>query len=245
MDSGVFDSDLNKDYSLDDGKKTQNTSENSNGTELGEKNAVDDDSVDKSYEAAKKASNGSFSMGGDKKEDEEVRYTDEELELAEQLIFSGAAEKIYTHDRFKGFSVTLGTLRANDYDMIDTIIMDDLEKSNTGDNPTISDNTLTHRRDLYRLALTVKKINSEEIVKGPNTFKVLKSGITKYFSLMSEGDLEKTEKLLDIIKSSVRLRADKIREKPSSIVDWLITKHSEFENKMYEIINRSDDILGK
>lgn len=164
----------------------------------------------------------------------------EDLKLAEQLLFQGYAEKVYTPPNFDNIQITICSNTPDEINLIEEMLFDMVKASeNTEGDPTISDSEINSRRSLYSLALSLVGINGKDIC--PNRIghlAVIKKAILRLPELELEGNIENLKSLRDEIKKSIKMRTLEIRKKPTPVIDMISKYRYEFNTTMFSIMNK-------
>jgi len=170
------------------------------------------------------------------------KYSEEDLKLAEELLFNGFARKEVKLS--EKTSATLYSTNANEIAIVNELMFDFVKKYEMTDGKlNVNQKTIDHMNQLYMLAISFKGLNDKEMSESRNrALEVLKNAFKKLSDLEIEGDLEKHQKLLDEIKNAIRGRAAEIKRMSASAIDALSFKRYEFERAMYDIITRGDII---
>lgn len=208
-------------------------------------------------EAAKKSlpkedmvNNLNNALSGKDKESEKIekelgemeKFTEEDISLAEQLLFNGYAQKdLKLTDKVV---ITVTSMTAVEVDLVNEMMYEFGKKFETSDGRfDVSQKTIDHMNTLYLLSVSFRGFNGKDLSETrTRSLDLLKNAFKQLNSLEIEGDLEKIKKLRTDIKDAVRARALEIKRMPTPVIDAISRKRSEFESMMYSIINRGDVI---
>ena len=187
------------------------------------------------------------SLKEDMKEfDEQMKISDEDVALAEQVIFRGYAELEVTMANIPGHRFTLCTTSAEDMSLIDEILFDMVKakENEKGDVDLPSQHVQTMRNALF-LALGFKGVDGKDFCDEPiYQMMTIKKAVIKIKEYENAGDLPKMNAMSADLKRSVKYRAIRIKRYPTPVVDFLANKKFEFDQKMYTIM-MSEKILPK
>lgn len=164
--------------------------------------------------------------------------SDEDIELAEQVIFKGYAEKEVTIPNLPGHKFTICTTSAEDMSVIDEIIFDMVheheDKDGQIDLPAQHVQTM---RSALILAMGFVGMDGEEYCDEPvHKINAIKRGVIKVKDYEYEGDLEKAKALNGSLKKSLKHRAVRVRRLPTPVIDFLSNAKFEFDTTMYQIM---------
>ena len=201
------------------------------------------DMVDKANQAL---SNGSSIQKDMREFDEFEKISDEDLALAEQIVFKGYAEYNVVIPNMPSHVFTLCTSSAEDMSIIDEILYDMVKQreDKTGDVDLPAQHVETMKAALF-LALGFKGADGKDFCDEPiNQMMTIKRAIIKIKELEYAGEMEKAKSLNDSLKKSLKYRAVRMRRYPTPVIDFLSHKKYEFDTKMYTIM-MSDKIIPK
>lgn len=170
--------------------------------------------------------------------------SEEDLKLAEELIFKGYVE--YEEEiefiKEKKHKACLCSITAEEIDIVNEMVFE-LVKGKENDEGQIDmpQNSVSLKNQFYTLALSFKGFNQADYVKERNySLSLIKSVIIKLPDFEIEGNIEKYNKIREEVKKAIKIRASKLRNLPTPVVDFLSNKKYQFEKKMYEIMNKKD-----
>jgi len=172
------------------------------------------------------------------------QYTEEDLRLAEELLFNGFAQKdIRLTEKT---TATVYSINANEMQLINEMMFEFTKQYELADGKLdVSQRTMDLMNQLYVLSLSFKGYNGNDIVPvKAGSLDLIKSAFKRMAETEIAGQIEIFDKLREEIKIVVKKRAAEIKKLPASIIDVLSSKRYEFENTMYAIVNRGD-ILPK
>ena len=181
-------------------------------------------------------------------EDKKIaEISEEDLELAQQLIFKGFAEKDVKFGALD-VTVTVVSTSANDVEMINDMVKDyidfyDKDRKKDGE---VAYETPVYNLESYRntvmLALSISSVNGKDICEDNPQAKlqIIKSGIEKINKLNAVGDITKAEEMKEDIKKRVNYRARTIASYPIPVIDFFSRAKMEFDDKMMEVLSNED-----
>jgi len=168
------------------------------------------------------------------------KFSEEDLRLAEDLLFNGYAKKDFKlSDKY---SATIYSTNALEMSVVNEL-MYEFTKKYEKPNGTIdvSNKTMDHIHQLYLLAISFKGYNDKDISpERSRSLDLIKSGCKKLSELEITGDMENHSKLMEEVKKVVKSRAAEIKKLPASVIDSISYKRYDFEKMMYDIITRGD-----
>jgi len=166
------------------------------------------------------------------------KISDEDLELAEQVIFKGYAEKVVTIPNMPGHTFTITTTSAEDMSVIDEIIYDMVkdkeDKDGQVDLPAQHVQTF---RSALMIAIGFKGMDGKDYCDEPiHQLMAIKRAVIKVKDLEYEGDIEKSAKLSESLKRSLKHRAVRVRRLPTPVIDFISNEKIMFDQAMYQIM---------
>jgi len=186
----------------------------------------------------------SILSGGDSSKDfddfEELeKISQEDLDLAEQVIFKGYAEKDLVIPNLSDHQFTICTTSAEDMSVVDEIMYDMVKAKESDDG--VVDLPAQHvqtMRAAIMLALGFKGMDGSDYCDEPiNQLMTIKRAIIKVKDLEYEGDMDQSQKLCDSLKKSLKHRAVRIRRLPTPVIDFLSGAKFEFDTTMFRIMS--------
>jgi hypothetical protein len=168
------------------------------------------------------------------------RYTDEEIKMAEELLFNGYTKHNYKLS--KTVDATIYSTNAVEISIVNELMYEFTKKYQKSDGSVdVSQKELDHIHQLYLLAISFKGYNDKEIAEERiRSLELIKNACKKLSEFEIGGDLENYRKLMEEIKKSVKGRAAEIKKLPASVIDSISLKRYSFETLMYEIISKGD-----
>lgn len=175
-------------------------------------------------------------------EDETV--TENDMKLAEKLIFDGFAECEAQIPNFPDQKFTICSTNAEEISIIDEIIFDMLKSKERPDGTfDIAQNNVTTMRNALTVALGYRGRNQTEICTNRTEhLNTIKRAIIKVGDLESEGNLKAAAELKQDLKGALLKRARKIKQLPTAIIDFLADEKFKFDKKMYTIMTAKTTI---
>ena len=186
--------------------------------------------------------NSMLSGGGSDKMFEEFQeleqITPEDLELAEQIVFKGCAEKDIVIPNLPNHKFTICTTSAEEMSVVDEIIyeMVKAKEDNEGDVDLPALHVQTMRAALT-LALGFKGVDDKDYCDEPiNQLMTIKRAIIKVKDFEYEGDMDSSNKLNESLKKSLKRRAIRVRRLPTPVIDFLSTSKYGFDTAMLQVM---------
>ena len=196
----------------------------------------DKDQAENDVDAINNASNAEAM-----KEDEDfMKITKEDTDLAEQLIFNGYAECQVIIPSFPNRKFTICSTSGEELTFIDEMAFDKMKsvKQNSDGTIDIPDSAIKALRNSLFVALSYRGVDGSDIAKEPilqvNT---LKKAILQLGSLYGSGDLKQAEDLKSSIKKALLKRAAIIRRMPAPLIDFISDEKYHFDVKMLNIMS--------
>jgi hypothetical protein len=198
---------------------------------LARKSEMADSEIEKTQQALN-------NQGSSTLEDDGI--TEEDMKLAEQLIFNGYAEKDIEMDSFKGKKFTICSTNAEEMSVIDDIAFDMVKnvKANSDGTVDLPENHLRTMRNALFVALSYRGCNNKEISTDPLSYlNTLKKAIIKTNELYNDGEIIKASELKESVKKALIKRASLIKRLPTPFIDFISGEKFKFDSKMSEIMN--------
>lgn len=174
------------------------------------------------------------------------KISEEDLELAEQIVFKGYAEHDVIMPNLPGHNFTICTTSAEDMSVVDEILYD-MVKDHEDENGAVdlpAQHVQTMRAALM-LALGFKGMDGKDYCDEPiNQILTIKRAVIKVKELEYAGEIDQAKKLMDSLKKSLKYRAIRIRRLPTPVVDFVSMKKYQFDSRMYSIM-MSEQIIPK
>lgn len=188
-------------------------------------------------------------------EDEQMAaVTEEELELAQQLIFRGHAEKVVRIDTLKT-EITVASTTADDLDIINEVVYDLVKeiqgrKDETDEsgqvikkaNNDVPVANIESFRNSVMLGMCVSSINGSDICEDHSVakLKAVKAGVKRVNMLIASGDVGEAETLKTAVKKSIVYRAKAISAMPTPMLDLLSSIKANFDDRMIAVLNNAN-----
>lgn len=178
--------------------------------------------------------------------DDMEKFTEEDINLAEQMIFRGYAEFDASMPRFKKNKFTICSTSAEEIAIIDEIVFDYVKKSENEDGTVnLPQNNVQGLKNALFIAISYRGMNKEEIIDDSSChLNNIKKAVIRVTELENEGDLEASEKLKGSLKKKLLKRSSRVRRLATPIIDFLSDKKYEFDSKMLAIMS-SQGLLPK
>jgi len=179
--------------------------------------------------------------------DKEDEFSEQDLKLAEQMIFNGHAEFDVSMPSIPNIKMTICSTSAEEIGMIDEIAFDmvkDAKELKDG-NVDMPQNRINSMRNALFIALSYKGKNQQELMKDQRAhLNTLKKAIQKVSDLYSTGQVEDADNLKKSVKQALIARATVVNRMPTPLIDFLSNTKYEFDDKISRIMN-SKGILPK
>lgn len=193
-----------------------------------------------------KANEALGGIGSESKKEEEDSFSDEDLKIVEDLVFKGSAKKEFTHPRFKELKCVISTISPCEYDMIDSAIVKFINDRSSGEESLLNDNIVNSKRMSIILAVSLVSVSTIEFADVKMRLSNVSAAISKYETLMSEGNIKEASDHLDMVIKLVNERAAIISTKLSiNVINWISEKRSDFETLVSDIMTSESDPLEK
>lgn len=175
------------------------------------------------------------------KELEELdRYSEEDLKLAEELLFQGYAKKNYKIT--PTMSATFYTINANEVSVINEMMFEFTKTYELKDGRIdLSQKSIDQVHGLYMLSVAFKGYNDKDISESKGrSLDLIKAGLKHLSTLEMDGKIDEYKKLMEEIKDAIKKRSAEIKRGSASVLDVLSMKRFEFERLMYDILNKGE-----
>lgn len=200
-------------------------------------------------EVAASQTNSAINSSGDnvqKELDDLDKITEQDMELAEQLVFKGYAEFDVKMKKFDKYSFTICSTNAEEMSILDEVIYDLVKKAKDRGDGTVDlpQNYVSTMRNALYVAISYRGMNKKELMEGNvgcylNT---IKTGLAKVTDMFGQGEVEKAGEFKESIKKSLIKRAGEIKKLPTPIIDFLSGAKFDFDDKMIQIMSHKDII---
>lgn len=192
-------------------------------------------------EAAKGFNNsqlGTNQSNVDKELAESEKFSKEDLELAEQLIFKSYAELEVSLPQFPKQKFTICTINSEEMAMIDEVILKRIKDTDNDGEHTISDNALQMLRSNAFTAMSYRGLNKKELCSDPLCqLNSIKQGVIAYNSLLTEGKIKEAKETRDELIKNIRVRIREVSRLSVQVLDFLMNERVEFDKKMSRLMN--------
>jgi DNA-binding FrmR family transcriptional regulator len=213
-------------------------------------NSGNKSSADEMLEKAAAGVNN-MSMGGggnnaQKDIEEAEKFSDEDLEHAQQLIFRGYAEIEVSLPRFPKNKFSICTINSEELSIIDEVVLARIAEAEEEDGShSISDNALGIFRNNCYIALSYRGMNEKELCDDVlYQLNTLKKAIIKYNKMVLDGDLEKAKAFRKDLIKNIRKRVREVARMSNQILDFISNSRVDFDQKMARLM-RSENIIPK
>ena len=178
--------------------------------------------------------------------DEMDKFSKEDLELAEQMIFRGFAEFDAVMPKFPKYKFTICSTSAEEIAIVDEIVFDTLKESENQDGTVnLPQNNVQGLRNSLFIAISYRGMNKEELMEDSHChLNTIKKAIQHISELENSGKLDDAVKLKSSVKNKLIKRSTRVRRLATPMIDFLSDKKYEFDSKMLSIIS-SPELLPK
>jgi len=170
---------------------------------------------------------------------EDIVIDENDIKLAERMIFDGYAETEVSMDNFPDTKFTICSTNAEELGVLDEIIFDLMKEKETEDGMVdIPQNKVQTFRNAMFIALGYRGRDEEDLC-GPDRSRhliLIKKAIKRQGDLTMAGNVEKAEALNKSIKEAVTVRARRIMQLPTPLIDFLSAEKYKFDKKMFKIM---------
>jgi hypothetical protein len=200
--------------------------------------------MEESIEKMNKALSGQVSES--KKIEKELedlnKFSDEDIKLAEELLFNGHAKKTIKLSEKVG--ATFYSTNAAEISLINELMYEFTKKYESTDGRLdVSQKTIDHMNQLYMLTISFKGYDDKELSSAKTrSLDLIKSAFKRLSEFEIAGEIDNYKKLSDELKVVIKARAAEIKNMAGTILDALSFKRYQFERDMYDIITRGDVI---
>jgi len=189
-------------------------------------------------------------MSGNKDQvdfDEANAISDEDVKLAEELLFNGYVEKEVIMPHIPTIKHVICSVTAEEMNLIDDIIYEEAKKHSKADGTTdISESAIQTLRSSLYLAMSYKGSNGSDFVKDAKTLHIdiIKKAMKALSDRYVSGELESIDGFKTSIMEAVKKRAVRVRQFGTPLLDFLSSKKFEFDNKLFAVMN-TEKIIPK
>lgn len=170
---------------------------------------------------------------------EDIPITDEDMKLAEKLIFDGYAQTDIVMDSFPDRKFTICSTNAEEIGIIDEVVFDLMKKHETDDGMIdIPQNKIQTLRNAIFVALGYIGRDGTDLcgVDKSRNLIVIKKGIVRRGDLESAGKTEDAEKITKSLIAAILVRARRVQQMPTQMIDFLSGEKYKFDKKMLKIM---------
>lgn len=178
------------------------------------------------------------SLSGDQ-ELSDIEIKEDDIKLAEKLIFDGYAETEVIMDSFPDHKYTICSTNAEEMGMVDEVIFDLMRKHETDDGMVnIPQNKIQTLRNAIFVALGYRGRDGVDLCGEDRSrhLHVIKKGIVRRGDLEIAGEVKDLEKMNVSLKEAILIRARRVQQLPTPIIDFLSAQKWRFDKKMYKIM---------
>jgi len=214
-----------------------------------QKETEEEQMVNKGIDAINNMNAGGDGQSGKEASEEELKMmtiTDEETELASQMIFKGYAEKEFSISVLPDVKFKICSTSSEDVDTVNGIMYEEINnnRDENGD-VKISEREVISLKNSVNLAVSYIGVDGTDVSVDPITkMNSIKSGILKLSELTSSGDLDSAKDLKESLYTAIKSRAALIRKLPTPVIDMISKEKYKFDSRMFEIMDY-DGIIPK
>lgn len=171
----------------------------------------------------------------------DIEINEDDVKLAEKLIFDGYAETDVVMDSFPNSKFTMCSTNAEEMGMIDEVIFDVMKKAETDDGMVdIPQNKIQTLRNAIFVALGYRGRDSIDLCGDDKSrnLHVIKKGIVRRGDLEIAGKVKETGEINDSLKQAILIRARRVQQLPTPLIDFLSAEKWKFDKKMYKIMTQ-------
>jgi hypothetical protein len=179
--------------------------------------------------------------------EEETQISEEDVKLAETLLFNGYVETEVIMPHIPSIKHTICSVTAEEMNLIDEIIFEEAKKYTKSDGEVdISESAIQTLRSSLYIALSYKGSNGEDFIKGNRTIQldILKKAMKALSDKYVDGDIENVDEFKASIIIALRKRAARVRQFGTPLMDFISAKKFEFDTKLFNVMN-TDKIIPK
>ena len=172
--------------------------------------------------------------------DEMESFSEEDIDLAEQMVFRGYAEFDASMPRFPKRKFTICSTSAEEIAIVDEIVFNYVKSFESEDGAVdLPQNNVKALKNALFIAISYRGMDQEELM-GEDALchlNKIKQAIIKVTDLEDAGEVEKALKLRDSLKKKLLKRASRVRRMATPLIDFLSDKKFEFDSKMLAIMS--------
>lgn len=176
-------------------------------------------------------------------------FSKEDMDLAEQLLFRGYAEKNY---KVVGTTITVTTMSSAESELINEMVYEYANDVPAPDPkkplepvPGKSAKVVEGQQTMLTNALTFKGIGDKDISPAAGrSLSFLKAGVKRMSDAEIAGDVKIFNDVRADLKKAIWARASELKRVSTPLIDTISKRRYEFEKLMYDITSR-DDLLPK
>jgi len=179
--------------------------------------------------------------------DEASKISEEDIKLAETLLFNGYVEKEVVMTHIPKIKHILCSVTAEEMNLIDEIIYEEAKKFTKPDGTVdMSQSSVQTLRSSLYLALSYKGSNGTDFIKENRILQIeiIKKAMKALSDKYVEGDVESIETFKKSVMDALKKRAARVRQFSTPLLDFLSSKKFDFDNKLFTVMN-TEKILPK
>lgn len=170
---------------------------------------------------------------------DDIEITEDDLKLAEKMIFDGYAETEVTIPNFPDKKFVICSTNAEEIGLIDEAIFEIIKKFETDDGMVdLPQNKVQTLRNSMFLALGYKGINGYDLCDNDRSrhLSVIKKAIIRRGDFETQGEKDKADNISKALKEALLIRARRIQQMPTPLIDFLSNEKYMFDKKMFKIM---------
>jgi len=178
--------------------------------------------------------------------DEMDKFSENDIKLAEQMIFNGYAEYDEEIPNFPNHKFTICSTSAEEIAIVEEIIFDMIKKAERDDGTVnLPQSKVTGLRNGLFVAISYRGMDKNEIATDTSCqLNTIKRAVIRVAELENMGNLEDSEKLKTSLKKRLLQRASIVNRMATPLIDFLSDSKYKFDSKMLGIL-RHKDIIPK
>jgi hypothetical protein len=176
--------------------------------------------------------------------DEMDRFNEEDIKLAEQLIFKGFAEFDIEMPKLPNTKLTICSTSAEEVAIADEIIYDMVKKGEDEKGKVnLPANNVQAMRNALFVSFCYRGVNKKELTADTRChLNSIKTAVIRVSDLENAGDLDGATSLKKSLKKAIIERATAVKRLPTPLIDFITEKKYEFDTKMTAIMNAKNTI---
>lgn len=175
------------------------------------------------------------------------KISEDDLKLAEKMIFDGFAETDVTMPNLPGHALTICSTSAEEANLTEEVIFGMVKKAEDLKDGTVDipQSKIQSMRNALGIAIAYRGMDKKELVDDTSCYlNTIKKAVTRLSELENSGEMDDAKKLKDSLLKALIKRATAVQRLSTPLIDFLAVSKYEFDSKMYKIIS-SKQVLPK